>query len=103
MVVSCSFLLDVKNVQMVINYDFPNSVEDYIHRIGRTGRAGATGTALTLFTSKHASKAFELAKIMREAQQIVPPELEQMAQRGGGGGGGRPRYGGGGFRSRGRF
>lgn len=35
--------LDVKDVSAVINYDFPNGVEDYIHRIGRTGRAGATG------------------------------------------------------------
>jgi ATP-dependent RNA helicase DDX5/DBP2 len=96
---------DVKNVEMVVNYDFPNGVEDYIHRIGRTGRAGAKGTAFTLFTSKNAGKAFELAKIMREANQDVPPELESMASRGGGGGGGRPRYGGGGggFRGRGRY
>lgn len=36
--------LDVKDVAAVINYDFPNGVEDYIHRIGRTGRAGASGT-----------------------------------------------------------
>lgn len=35
--------LDVKDVAAVVNYDFPNGVEDYIHRIGRTGRAGATG------------------------------------------------------------
>jgi len=34
----------------VLNYDYPNNSEDYIHRIGRTGRAGATGTAITLFT-----------------------------------------------------
>ena len=35
--------LDVKDVAAVVNYDFPNGVEDYVHRIGRTGRAGATG------------------------------------------------------------
>lgn len=35
--------LDVKDVAAVVNYDFPNGVEDYIHRIGRTGRAGASG------------------------------------------------------------
>lgn len=87
---------------MVVNYDFPNGVEDYIHRIGRTGRAGATGTAFTLFTFKNAGKACELVKVMREAGQEIPPQLEQMAQRGGGGGG-RARYGGGGFRGRGRF
>lgn len=89
---------------MVVNYDFPNGVEDYIHRIGRTGRAGATGTSFTLFTYKNAGKAAELCKVMREADQEVPPQLEQMASRGGGGGG-RARYGGGGggFRGRGRF
>ena len=42
--------LDVPNVVAVINYDFPNGVEDYVHRIGRTGRAGATGEAYTFFT-----------------------------------------------------
>lgn len=40
--------LDVKNVGAVINYDFPTGVEDYIHRIGRTGRAGASGETLSL-------------------------------------------------------
>lgn len=39
--------LDVKDVSAVINYDFPNGVEDYVHRIGRTGRAGATGEPFT--------------------------------------------------------
>jgi len=37
-------------VVAVVNYDFPNGVEDYVHRIGRTGRAGATGEAYTFFT-----------------------------------------------------
>ena len=44
--------LDVNNVVAVINYDFPNGVEDYVHRIGRTGRAGATGESYTFFTSQ---------------------------------------------------
>ena len=42
--------LDIPNVTAVVNYDFPNGVEDYIHRIGRTGRAGASGEAFTFFT-----------------------------------------------------
>ncbi len=42
---------DVRNITHVINYDYPNNSEDYIHRIGRTGRAGAKGTAITLFTT----------------------------------------------------
>ena len=45
--------LDVKDVAAVINFDVPNGVEDYVHRIGRTGRAGATGVAFctTLMSS----------------------------------------------------
>lgn len=42
---------DVRNITHVLNYDYPNNSEDYIHRIGRTGRAGANGTAITLFTT----------------------------------------------------
>jgi hypothetical protein len=42
---------DVKNITHVLNYDYPNNSEDYVHRIGRTGRAGAKGTAITLFTT----------------------------------------------------
>lgn len=50
---------DVRNITHVFNYDYPNNSEDYIHRIGRTGRAGQMGTAITLFTtdSKHSSTA----------------------------------------------
>ncbi|KAE8700688.1 hypothetical protein F3Y22_tig00110556pilonHSYRG00578 [Hibiscus syriacus] len=46
--------LDVKDVRYVINYDFPGSLEDYVHCIGRTGRAGAKGTAYTFFTAANA-------------------------------------------------
>ena len=42
---------DVRNITHVLNYDYPNNSEDYVHRIGRTGRAGAKGTAITLFTT----------------------------------------------------
>ena len=62
----------------VVNYDFPNGVEDYIHRIGRTGRAGALGEAYTLFTPQDSKYARELARVLREAGQQVPPELESM-------------------------
>ena len=41
--------IDVKDLQLVLNYDFPQNCEDYIHRVGRTGRAGNTGTAITYF------------------------------------------------------
>nr|POE46097.1 dead-box atp-dependent rna helicase 20 [Quercus suber] len=63
--------LDVKDVKYVINYDFPRSLEDYVHRIGRTGRAGAKGTAYTFFTAANARFAKELISILEEAGQKV--------------------------------
>ncbi|MGV7468039.1 helicase-related protein, partial [Mycobacterium kansasii] len=71
-----------------MNYDFPTSLEDYIHRIGRTGRAGATGTAYTFFTHSNSKYARELVKILREAGQLVPPALSAMAHTSFGGSGG---------------
>ena len=70
--------LQIPNVGCVVNYDFPNGVEDYIHRIGRTGRAGALGEAYTLFMPGDGKYARELARVLREAGQEVPPELESM-------------------------
>ncbi|XP_016563686.1 DEAD-box ATP-dependent RNA helicase 20 [Capsicum annuum] len=87
--------LDVKDIKCVINYDFPSSLEDYIHRIGRTGRAGATGTAFTFFTHANAKFARELIKILQQAGQIVPPQLSALARSSGPSGGSN-------FRSRGR-
>lgn len=86
--------LDVKDVAAVINYDMPPGVEDYVHRIGRTGRAGATGEAYTLFTGQDKC-ARDLVQLLQDAEQVVPPQLAEMA-RFGGGGGGRNRWGGGG-------
>lgn len=43
---------DVRDITHVLNYDYPNNSEDYVHRIGRTGRAGAKGTAITFFTTE---------------------------------------------------
>ncbi|GAB0493444.1 hypothetical protein MMPV_004726 [Pyropia vietnamensis] len=88
----------IKDVMYVINFDFPNNVEDYIHRIGRTGRAGAKGTAYTFFTPDKAKHARELARVITEAGQQVPSELSSLSGgfSGGGGGGGGSRYGGGG-------
>ncbi|KAJ3194198.1 ATP-dependent RNA helicase dbp2 [Entophlyctis luteolus] len=85
-------------VQYVINFDFPNNIEDYVHRIGRTGRAKTTGTAYTFFTTENAKQAKDLVGILEEAKQIVPPQLRDLAYAGGGGGGGYGRYGGGGGR-----
>jgi len=96
---------DVKDIAYVINYDMPNGVEDYIHRIGRTGRAGRTGIAYSYFAPDGNGKlAREIIEILEKAKQVVPPQLRELASFGGGGGrsrggGGGNRWGGGGGRS----
>ncbi|ORY81412.1 p68 RNA helicase [Protomyces lactucae-debilis] len=97
--------IDVKNITHVLNYDFPNNTEDYVHRIGRTGRAGATGTAITLFTQENSKQARDLVTVLKEANQVIPEELQAMTRYGGGGGGGGRgwRGGRGGGRGRGRW
>lgn len=81
--------LDVKDVKYVINYDMPSQIEDYVHRIGRTGRAGALGTSFSFITQDKSKLARDLIKIMQEAGQKVSPELQQMAYSSFGGGGGK--------------
>ena len=76
--------LDVKDIQYVINFDFPAQIEDYVHRIGRTARAGAKGTAISFFTRKNARSARDLAKIMKETKQPVPQPLYDLISVGGG-------------------
>lgn len=72
--------LDVDDVKFVINYDYPNNSEDYVHRIGRTGRCQQTGTAYTLFTNNNSPKANDLIKILIEAGQIINPRLHDLAK-----------------------
>lgn len=60
--------LDVKDVKYVVNYDMPNQIEDYVHRIGRTARAGTTGSAYCLFTRKNMMLAKDLIKLLKEAK-----------------------------------
>ncbi|GJV86129.1 DEAD-box RNA helicase family protein [Tanacetum coccineum] len=91
--------LDIKDIRVVINYDFPTGVEDYVHRIGRTGRAGATGEAYTFFGDQDAKHASDLVKLLEGANQRVPAEIRDMASRGGGGNkfkrwGSNPSFGG---------
>ncbi|KAK8703049.1 hypothetical protein V6N13_021379 [Hibiscus sabdariffa] len=90
--------LDVKDIKCVINYDFPTSLEDYVHRIGRTGRAGAKGTAFTFFTQANAKFARDLIKLLQDAGQVVSPALSALACSAASKFGGS----GGNFRSRGR-
>ncbi|XP_018617673.1 probable ATP-dependent RNA helicase DDX5 [Scleropages formosus] len=85
--------LDVEDVKFVINYDYPNSSEDYIHRIGRTARSQKTGTAYTFFTPGNMKQASDLISVLREANQAINPKLIQMAEdRGGRSRGGRGTY-----------
>lgn len=82
---------DVDDVKYVINFDYPSSSEDYIHRIGRTGRSQCTGTSYAFFTPQNGRQAKDLINVLQEANQVINPKLSELAARGGGGGGG---YGG---------
>ncbi|VBB75988.1 Putative ATP-dependent RNA helicase DED1 [Podospora comata] len=90
--------LDIPNVTHVINYDLPTDIDDYVHRIGRTGRAGNTGIATAFFNRGNRGVVRELLELLKEANQEVPGFLETIARessfgggRGGRGGGGRGR------------
>lgn len=64
--------IDVAGVAHVINYDLPQAPEDYIHRIGRTGRAGATGEALSLLTPEDRSQWREITRLLKKSSSAVP-------------------------------
>jgi len=72
--------LDVKDVKLVINFDCPNHLEDYVHRVGRTGRAGEKGTAVTFISRDEERFAPDLVKAMREAKQPVPQDVLALAE-----------------------
>jgi ATP-dependent RNA helicase RhlE len=57
--------IDVKDIGMVINYDVPQSAEDYVHRIGRTGRAGASGKAITFATPEQRADVLDIEKLLQ--------------------------------------
>jgi ATP-dependent RNA helicase DDX5/DBP2 len=71
---------DIKNVNFVINFDSPEEIEMYIHRIGRTGRAGNQGFSLTLLSHKDSTIAPDLIKVLESTDQVVPPSLAEMAK-----------------------
>ncbi|XP_023236885.1 probable ATP-dependent RNA helicase DDX43 [Centruroides sculpturatus] len=73
--------LDIKDITHIFNYDFPRNIEEYVHRVGRTGRAGQTGASITLMTRNDWSKAKDLIEIMEEAGQEISQDLVDMADR----------------------
>lgn len=88
--------LDIKGVGLVLNFDPANNIEDYVHRIGRTARAGAKGYAITFLTPSDAHKARGIIEVMERTNQEVSPELRALGgsapvgRTRGGKGGGRP-------------
>ncbi|KAF8524166.1 P-loop containing nucleoside triphosphate hydrolase protein [Gautieria morchelliformis] len=72
--------LDIPNVTHVINYDLPSDIDDYVHRIGRTGRAGNTGLSTAFFNRGNRNIVRELVELLREANQDIPQWLDTVAQ-----------------------
>lgn len=72
--------LDIPNVTHVISYDLPNDIDDYVHRIGRTGRAGNTGLATAFFTNGNRFISGAMVKLLCDAKQEVPKWLEAMSE-----------------------
>ncbi|KAL1331702.1 hypothetical protein HN51_048955 [Arachis hypogaea] len=101
--------LDIPRVAHVVNFDLPNDIDDYVHRIGRTGRAGKMGLATAFFNESNLSLAKPLADLMQEANQEVPAWLTRYAAKASYGGGNRnrrtggSRFGGRDFRREGSF
>lgn len=86
--------LDIPNVTHVINYDLPSDIDDYVHRIGRTGRAGNTGVSTAFFNRGNKNIVRDLVELLREANQEIPSWLETVAH--------EATYGSGGYRGGGR-
>lgn len=69
--------IDVKGVTHVINYDMPKNIQDYTHRVGRTGRAGMEGMATSFLTNDDAHIFYDLVQMLRSTDNLVPQELSQ--------------------------
>ncbi|PKI84476.1 RNA helicase [Malassezia vespertilionis] len=70
--------LDVKQLKLVVNYDVPSHMEDYVHRAGRTGRAGNKGTCITFITPEQDKYARDIMVALKASHASVPPALEEM-------------------------
>jgi superfamily II DNA/RNA helicase len=74
--------LDIKDVPAVFNFDVPFNPEDYVHRIGRTGRAGASGLAVTLVSPSDTRLVADLEKLLKRKLEIEPLEFDEDRPRG---------------------
>jgi ATP-dependent RNA helicase RhlE len=74
--------LDIKDVPAVFNYDIPFNAEDYVHRIGRTGRAGASGVAVSFATHNDARLVSDIEKLIKRKVDLEPFEFEEDRPRG---------------------
>lgn len=89
--------IDIKEINMVVNYDVPHDAEDYVHRVGRTARANTKGEAFTLINEKDMHKVWKIEKLIEtKLVKMQPPESmgpgpEWKEQRSGGGQGGNNR------------
>lgn len=72
--------LDVKDLGLVINYECPNHMEDYVHRVGRTGRAGNKGTAITFITPEQDRFAPDICRALKTSNVEIPAELEALCE-----------------------
>ncbi len=98
--------IDVKNIELVVNYDLPDHTEDYVHRIGRTGRAGSTGKAISFASPEQKRDIMQIERLIRKTLKVSKAdgnlsesrgkflaqerEVErERGPRGGGGGGSR--------------
>ena len=73
--------IDVKNIELVVNYDLPSNAEDYVHRIGRTGRAGVRGHAIAFATPDQRGNVRGIERLMRIALPLSKlPELPNVPQ-----------------------
>lgn len=72
--------LDIPNVKHVINFDLPSDIEEYVHRIGRTGRVGNPGLASSLFNEKNRNVAPDLLELLTESKQDVPDWLLNISR-----------------------
>lgn len=70
--------LDINDIQHVVNYDFPQDIENYIHRIGRTGRVNKQGRSFSLVTRSEGKYAKKLIKVLKESGQEINPELYEL-------------------------